>query len=268
MRKGIALFTAVVLMLTGCGSSAASQNTSAAAEPAKEAAEETQAEETKTEETQAAEISAENTQTEEAQKEAVSAEADSAAQGEAAANADKAETGSASDTLVIYFSRTGEQYTVGVIEKGNTAIVAEMIAEQTGADLFEVLPADDHYPMTYDALTEVARAEQNDNARPAYSGELPDLSGYSTVFIGAPVWWGDWPMIMYTVFENNDFSGKKLIPFSTHEGSGLSGFDDKLKGACPDAEVLKGLAIRGNDAQNAQEEVKESVGSWLTELGF
>ena len=57
---------------------------------------------------------------------------------------------------MIYFSRTGEQYTVGVIEKGNTAIVAEMIAEQTGADLFEVLPADDHYPMTYDALTEVA----------------------------------------------------------------------------------------------------------------
>ena len=263
MRKGIALFAAVVLMLTGCGSSAASQNTSAAAEPAKEAAAETQ-----TEETQAAETPAEETQTEETQAEAVSTEADSAAQGEAAANADKAETESASDTLVIYFSRTGEQYTVGVIEKGNTAIVAEMIAEQTGADLFEVLPADDHYPMTYDALTEVARAEQNDNARPAYSGELPDLSGYSTVFIGAPVWWGDWPMIMYTVFENNDFSGKKLIPFSTHEGSGLSGFDDKLKGACPDAEVLEGLAIRGNDAQNAQEEVKESVGSWLTELGF
>ena len=253
MRKGIALFAAVVLMLTGCGSSAASQNTSAAAEPAKEAAAETPAAETQTEETQA---------------EAVSTETDSAAQGEAAANADKAETGSSSDTLVIYFSRTGEQYTVGVIEKGNTEIVAEMIAEQTRADLFEVVPADDHYPMTYDALADMAKQEQNDNARPAYSGELPDLSGYSTVFIGAPVWWGDWPMIMYTVFENNDFSGKKLIPFSTHEGSGLSGFDDKLKGACPDAEVLKGLAIRGNDAQNAQEEVKDSVGSWLAELGF
>ena len=154
MRKGIALFAAVVLMLTGCGSSAASQNTSAAAEPAKEAAAETQ-----TEETQAAETPAEETQTEETQAEAVSTEVDSAAQGEAAANADKAEAGSASDTLVIYFSRTGEQYTVGVIEKGNTAIVAEMIAEQTGADLFEVLPADDHYPMTYDALTEDQQAK-------------------------------------------------------------------------------------------------------------
>ena len=177
-------------------------------------------------------------------------------------------TEAASDTLVIYFSRTGEQYEVGVIDKGNTAIVAEMIAEQTGADMFEVLPADDHYPMTYDALTDVAKQEQNDKARPEYSDELPDLSGYSTIFIGSPVWWGDWPMIMYTMFEKNDFSGKTLIPFSTHEGSGLSGFDKKLEGACPDSTIGKGLAIRGYDAQNNQEEVRESVGSWLTELGF
>ena len=125
--------------------------------------------------------------------------------------------------LVIYFSRTGEQYTVGVIDKGNTAIVAEMIAEQTGADLFEVLPVDDHYPMTYTALTDVAKQEQNAKARPEYADDLPDLAQYETIFIGAPVWWGDWPMIMYTVFENNDFFGKKLVPFSTHEGSGLSG---------------------------------------------
>ena len=75
-------------------------------------------------------------------------------------------------------------------------------------------------------------------------------------------------MIMYTVFENNDFSGKTLIPFSTHEGSGLSGFDKKLQNACPDAEVLKGLAIRGQDAQNDQEKVRESVQGWLKELGF
>ena len=170
--------------------------------------------------------------------------------------------------MVLYFSRTGEQYVVGVIDKGNTAIVAEMIAEQTGADLFEVLPADDHYPMTYEALTDVAKQEQNDNARPAYSGELPDLSKYSTIFIGAPVWWGDWPMIMYTVFENNDFSGKTLIPFSTHEGSGLSGFDEKLAGACPNSTVGKGLAIEGNEAQNNQEKARESVSSWLAELGF
>ena len=175
---------------------------------------------------------------------------------------------SGTHTLVIYFSRTGEQYTVGVIDKGNTAIVAEMIAEKTGADLFEVLPIDDHYPMTYSELTDIAKQEQNSKARPEYAGELPDLSQYDTVFIGAPVWWGDWPMILYTVFENNDFSEKKLVPFSTHEGSGLSGFDKKLASACPDAEVLKGLAVRGNDAQNRQDSVREAVQDWLSGLGY
>ena len=75
-------------------------------------------------------------------------------------------------------------------------------------------------------------------------------------------------MIMYTVFENNDFSGKTLIPFSTHEGSGLSGFDKKLENTCPDTTVEKGLAIRGNDAQNAQKKARDSVSDWLSELGF
>ena len=173
-----------------------------------------------------------------------------------------------SNVLVLYFSRTGEQYVVGVIDKGNTAIVAEMIAEQTGADLFEILPADDHYPMTYAELTDVAKQEQNEQARPAYAGELPDLSQYDTVFIGAPVWWGDWPMILYTVFENNDFSGKTLFPFSTHEGSGLSGFDRKLASACPDSTVLDGLAVRGNEAQNDREQVQSAVKDWITGLGF
>ena len=181
---------------------------------------------------------------------------------------DQAPSEPKTDILVIYFSRTGEQYTVGVIEKGNTAIAAEMIAEQTGADLFEVLPVDDHYPMTYNALTDVAKQEQNANARPEYAGELPDLARYNTIFIGAPVWWGDWPMIMYTVFENNDFSGKNLIPFSTHEGSGLSGFDRKLSSAYPDAEVLTGLAIRGNDCQNRQDSVRAAVAQWLSGLGY
>ena len=106
-----------------------------------------------------------------------------------ASSGDSDENGSQSSrTLVVYFSRTGEQYTVGVIDHGNTAIVAEMIAEETGADLFVALPEDDHYPMTYDELTDVAKKEQNQKDRPAYSGEVPDLSQYDTVFVGAPVW--------------------------------------------------------------------------------
>ena len=177
---------------------------------------------------------------------------------------------SGSDILVVYFSRTGEQYTVGVIDEGNTAIIAKMIADKTGADLFEVLPVDDHYPMTYDELTDVAKQEQNDNARPEYAGEAPDLSQYNTIFIGAPVWWGDWPMIMYTFFEENAdaLAGKTLIPFSTHAGSGLSGFDSKLSKALPDSTVGTGLAIEGTDAQNDQTAVKEKVSGWLTEFGY
>ena len=178
--------------------------------------------------------------------------------------------GSSGNTLVVYFSRTGEQYNVGVIDKGNTAVVAEMIGDQLGADLWEILPADDHYPMTYQALTDVAKQEQNEKARPAYAGQTPELSQYDTIFIGAPVWWGDWPMILYTFFENNadELSGRTLIPFSTHEGSGLSGFDRKLSSACPDSTVGEGLAIRGSDAQNRPDEVRQAVNEWLEKLGY
>lgn len=178
--------------------------------------------------------------------------------------------GSSSDTLVVYFSRTGEQYGVGVIEKGNTAIVADMIVEQTGADVFEILPQEDYYPYTYDELTDVAKKELNENARPAYAGEVPDLSQYSTIFIGAPVWWGDWPMIMYTFFEENEdaLAGKTLIPFSTHAGSGLSGFDRKLSSACPNSTVGTGLAIAGTDTQNDPDSVRKSVNDWLSEFGY
>ena len=193
--------------------------------------------------------------------------AETETQQQAAADTESSEK-SGSHILVLFFSRTGEQYQVGVIEKGNTAIVAEMIAESTGADLYEILPADDHYPMTYKELTDVALREQRDGARPAYAGELPDLSGYDTIFIGAPVWWGDWPMILYTVFESTPLSGKTLIPFSTHAGSGLSGFDRSLAAAYPDCTIAKGLAVAGTDAQNNPDKVQTTVAKWLSELGF
>ena len=175
---------------------------------------------------------------------------------------------SGTNILVLYFSRTGEQYNVGVIDKGNTAIVAEMIGEATGADLYEILPADDHYPTTYKELTDVGLQEQRESARPAYAGELPDFDKYDTIFIGAPVWWGDWPMILYTVFESTPLEGKTLIPFSTHAGSGLSGFDRSLTALYPDCTIAKGLAIAGTDAQNNPDKVQTSVANWLSELGF
>ena len=177
--------------------------------------------------------------------------------------------GSDKKVLVVYFSRTGEQYGVGNIDKGNTAIVAEMIAGKTGADLFEIVPEND-YPYTYDELLDVAKKELNDKARPKYTGTVPDLSQYSAVFIGAPVWWGDWPMICYTFFEENAaaLSGKTLIPFATHAGSGLSGFDKKLAGACPDSTIGTGLAVVGADAQKDRDKVEKSVADWLSGFGY
>ena len=116
----------------------------------------------------------------------------------------------------------------------------------------------------------MAKQEQNEKARPAYAGQAPELSQYDTIFIGAPVWWGDWPMILYTFFENNadELSGRTLIPFSTHEGSGLSGFDRKLSSACPDSTVGEGLAVRGSDAQNRPDAVRQAVNEWLEKLGY
>ena len=107
-------------------------------------------------------------------------------------------TSNRKSSVVVYFSRTGEQYDVGVIEKGNTAIVADMIVEQTGADSFEILPKNDNYPMTYKELTDVAKEEQNQNARPEIKDTLQNFDQYDTIYLGYPIWWGDLPMICYT----------------------------------------------------------------------
>ena len=237
----------LMLVLAACGSESTSSTTNAQpSEPVQSSNQETD------------EGSADDAQT------SVASEDENKSKG----NTEPEQQSSASDILVVYFSRTGEQYGVGVIDEGNTAIVAKMIAETTGADTFEILPTDDHYPMTYDELTDVAKREQNENARPSYAGEVPDLSQYSTIFIGAPVWWGDWPMICYTFFENEDLSGKTLYPFSTHAGSGLSGFDRKLSSAVPDATVGEGLAIAGTDCQNNKDSVRSKVNDWLSGLGY
>lgn len=173
-------------------------------------------------------------------------------------------------SLVVYFSCVGEQYQVGVITKGNTAIVAEMIQEKLDCDIFEVVPEGFEYPKVYNDLLDVAKEEQNNKARPSYDKNAqPDLSEYDIIYIGAPVWWGDWPMIMYSFFEDNEseLSNKTLIPFSTHGGSGLAGFDKKLESTISGATVLEGLAIAGTEAQNDRDGVKTKVNNWLVKVG-
>lgn len=131
-------------------------------------------------------------------------------------------------SLTIYFSRADENYGVGYVKDGNTAKLAKIIAEKTGSDLHEISPVT-AYPKQYKAATEVARTEKENNARPDYKTDLVSVDEYDTVYIGSPVWWGDMPMVMYTFLEKNSLDGKKIYPFVTHEGSGLSAIDLRLQ---------------------------------------
>lgn len=169
--------------------------------------------------------------------------------------------------LVAYYSRTDENYGGEVLKKGNTAIIAEMIAQKTSADLYQISVAEP-YPFAYEETVDIARREQRDNARPALADALPDVSGYDTVFLGYPIWWSDMPMVVYTFLEGVDLAGKKVIPFCTHAGSGISrtpGFIAKVQ---PKSEVLEGLALYGTEAQHEIQKAESKVDAWLNTLGF
>lgn len=170
--------------------------------------------------------------------------------------------------IVVYFSRIGEQTDVGFISEGNTAIVAKMIAEKTGADLFEIKPSPDKYNVAYDQLTQIAKKEKDSKARPAFAKPIPDFSQYDVVFFGSPVWWGDWPMIMYSFFEDVPLEGKKLLPFSTHAGSNLAGFNIKLMTIYPYCTILPGFSITGTVAQTDRVKTEKLVDQWLRSLGL
>lgn len=174
--------------------------------------------------------------------------------------------GSASaKSLVVYFSRTGENYSVGNISEGNTSIIAKMIASTTGSDTFEIVPSKE-YPKTYKECTDVAKEEQKKNARPAYKGDV-DTSDYDTIYIGYPIWWGDMPMVVYTFLEKHDLNGKTIIPFCTHEGSGVSGTDGKIRRLYKNATVKQALSVRGATAQNERNEAQKAVEEWLGKIG-
>lgn len=171
-----------------------------------------------------------------------------------------------SDTLIVYFSRTGENYNVGNVEVGNTAMLASYIKEYLKCDSFEIVPMD-KYPENYDECTELASKEKEDNARPKIDGKIDNFDSYKTVFIGYPIWWGDLPMIMYTFLEEYDLDGKTVIPFNTHEGSGNAGTYDTIKEKLPSANVnTQGLALDGKTARS--EDGKQQTIDWMKQLGY
>lgn len=168
--------------------------------------------------------------------------------------------------LIAYFSRKGKNIVSGRILNlavGNTEVAADMIKELTGSKMFRIEPLN-AYPEDYTETTEVAQRELRANARPQITGHVEDMDFYEVVILGYPNWWGTMPMPVFTFLEAYNFSGKTFAPFCTHEGSGLGRSEKDIAKLCPSATVLAGLAIRGGNVKNAQNQLSK----WLHEIGI
>ena len=166
------------------------------------------------------------------------------------------------EALVVFFSHAGDNYAVGDIEVGNTKIVADYITELTGAEQFEIV-THKYDGMAYNPLIKLAKEETAAGELPEYEGDI-DLTEYDTVFIGGPVWWGTYPQVMFTFFKKHegDLKGKTVIPFTTHEGSGLANCVEDVKAAFPAANVTKGFSIYGHEVRSG----KAKVEKWIKSL--
>ncbi len=165
--------------------------------------------------------------------------------------------------LVVFFSHAGDNYSVGDIKVGNTKIVADYISELTGADQFEIV-THKYDGMAYRPLCDLAKEEQQNGELPPFEGTIEDIDQYDTVFIGGPVWWGTYPQVVFTFFSKYDLSGKTIIPFTTHEGSGLGNCAKDVRKTYPNANVLEGFSMYGHDVREGKGRVEE----WLKKLGF
>ena len=169
--------------------------------------------------------------------------------------------------LVAYFSRAGENYAVGRTEKGNTAELAEIIAEETGGDLFEI-KTKDPYPENLKETLEIARREQKENARPKLAENVKNLADYDVIFLGYPIWCSDMPMAVYTFLESNDFEGKTIIPFATSLSDSLTGNEKNIPQYAKGVTVLDGLGLEGKFVHDTPRLVEPLVREWLENIDW
>lgn len=163
-------------------------------------------------------------------------------------------------SLIIYFSRADENYSVGIIDKGNTEVIAEYIKELTEGDLFKVEPLIP-YAKDYETCIEEAKIRTRSHNAPIKEN-IPDISDYEVIYIGSPIYWGGMPEELFTALKDVNFTGKTIRIFTTHEGSGLSSVPSQIKNLCIGAEVdTNGLAIQGSKVNSAKEKVK----NWINE---
>lgn len=165
-------------------------------------------------------------------------------------------------SLIIYFSRADENYSVGYIEKGNTEVIAEYIKELTNADVFKVEPLVP-FSANYKTCCDEALAQQQNNERPPLKEEIQDISEYQTIYIGSPIYWNTMPQCMFTLLEKLDFRDKDIYVFTTHEGSGLGNVVSDVKAICQGGHVIDQIAIKGSQVKLAQTKIKK----WLEKGG-
>lgn len=245
MKKIVSLMLSIVLIfsLAACGTQG-SQNPSS---------NESEAVESAVDSSESGTDASEETSAEDAAEEPVTSEPADPAEGSnvsgAAVEPEEPAEGTGG-TLVAYFSWSG-----------NTEQMAQMIQEETGADLFEIEPATP-YTDDYDTLLDVAQQEQADNARPEVASQVENWDSYDVVFVGYPDWWSDAPMLIYSFLESYDWEGKTLIPFCTSGGSGFGRSLEKLPDSAPGAEILEGLHVSGSSVGSAGDE----VANWISSL--
>ena len=161
-----------------------------------------------------------------------------------------------SKSLIIYFSRADENYSVGYIEKGNTEIVAEFVQELTGADMFKAEPL---VPYAKDYNTCIKEAKDRIGNAPIKES-LTDISSYDTIYIMSPIYWGTYAPELETAIKDLDFTGKKIRVITTHEGSGAGSVVRDIKKICKGADVdSNALAIVGSQVKNSRSKVEK----WL-----
>lgn len=168
--------------------------------------------------------------------------------------------------LIAYFSRKGNNYVNGKIidlPVGNTELVANLIHEKVGSELFSIETVDS-YPEDYTKTTEIAQNQLRNKSRPEITKTVSKMQDYDVIFLGYPNWWGTMPMAVWTFLESYDFSAKIIVPFCTHEGSGMGHSEQDIKKICTGAKVLAGLPLKGVYVQSATvAELKKDLCNWL-----
>lgn len=173
------------------------------------------------------------------------------------------ETNNENKILIVYFSRTGYNYPNQWLDTGHTARVVGFISDLTGGDRFELVP-EVPYPDNYQETVEIAREELDNNTRPKFKGSIDNIADYNIVFVGGPVWHGCMPMIIRTFYDTYDLSGKTIVPFSTHAGSGLGDCERLARSYYPEGNILTGLAVQGTNSANSKPDVEK----WLKSIGI